>query len=230
MAQLHTDKEYEAELTKLRDQLLLMGGRVEEMIAGSIRALVDRDSELAKKTIEGDRSVNRAEVETDELCLRILARRQPVARDLRFITSTFKLVTDLERIGDVCVNICERAMALNEEPPLKSLAEMPRMQELIQAMVHDALDAFVNGDVDKAQQVIERDREVDAYYAQAFRELLTYMIEDGRNISRAMSLQAVAKHLERIGDHATNLAEAVVFMVKGKDIRHTGRKKIKPAT
>lgn len=229
MAQLHTDKEYEAELTKLREQLLLMGGRVEEMIAGSIRALVERDSALAKKTIEGDRSVNRAEVETDELCLRILARRQPVARDLRFITSTLKLVTDLERIGDVCVNICERAIALNEEPPLKSLAELPRMQELIQAMVRDALDAFVSGDVDKAQQVIERDREVDAYYAQAFRELLTYMIEDGRNISRAMSLQAVAKHLERIGDHATNLAEAVVFMVKGKDIRHTGRKKIKAA-
>ncbi len=226
MARLHTDKEYEAELTALRDRLLVMGGRVEEMIANSIRALVERDSELAKRTIEGDRLVNRAEIETDELCLRVLARRQPVARDLRFITSTLKLVTDLERIGDVCVNICERAIELNEEPPLKPLLDMPRMTEMIQSMVHDALDAFVVGDADKAQHVIERDREVDAYYAQAFRELLTYMIEDGRNISRAMGLQAVCKHLERIADHATNLAEAVVFMVKGKDIRHSGRKKV----
>lgn len=228
MARLHTDKEYEAELVKLREQLLLMGGRVEEMIASSIKALVDRDSALAQKTIEADAFVNSAEVRTDELCLRILARRQPVASDLRFITIALKIVTDLERIGDVCVNICERAIELNEEPPLKSLADLPHMTETIEAMVHDALDAFVAGDADKAQLVIERDRMVDAYYAQAFRELLTYMIEDARNISRAMSLQAVAKHLERIGDHATNLAEAVVFMVKGKDIRHTGRKKSKP--
>lgn len=228
MARLHTDKEYEADLTKLREQLLIMGGRVEEMIASSIRALVDRDSDLARRTIEGDHLVNQCEVDTDELCLRILARRQPVASDLRAITIALKLVTDLERIGDVCVNICERAIELNEEPPLKSLAEMSRMTETIQAMVHDALDAFVDGDADKAQAVIRRDRMVDAYYAQTFRELLTYMMEDARNISRAMRLQAVAKHLERIGDHATNLAEMVVFMVDGTDIRHTGRKKHKP--
>ncbi|MBK6517757.1 MAG: phosphate signaling complex protein PhoU [Polyangiaceae bacterium] len=228
MARQHTDKEYEAELVKLREQLLVMGGRVEEMIASSIKALVERDTELAQKTIELDAHVNNAEVRTDELCLRILARRQPVASDLRFITMALKLVVDLERIGDVCVNICERAIELNEEPPLKSLADMPRMTETIQAMVHDALDAFVAGDTEKAQQVIARDRSVDAYYAQTFRELLTYMIEDPRNISRAMCLQAVAKHLERIGDHATNLAEMVVFQVKGKDIRHTGRKKDKP--
>ncbi len=225
MAMRHTDREYEAELTRIREHLLMMGGRVEEMIANSIKALVERDTELARRTMEGDRLVNRLEVETDNLCLRVLARRQPVASDLRFLTMALKLVTDLERIGDVCVNICERAIELNEEPPLKSLADMPRMTANIQAMVHDALDAFVTGDVDKAQDVIARDRVVDAYYAQAFRELLTYMIEDARNISRAMRLQAVAKHMERIGDHATNLAEMVVFMVKGKDIRHTGRKK-----
>jgi len=226
MAPAHTDKEYEAELAQLRDHLLLMGGHVEEMIANSIRALVERNSELAAATMQVDRHVNRIEVETDELCLKVLARRQPVASDLRLITIALKLVTDLERIGDVCVNICERAIELNQEPPLKSLADMPRMTETIQAMVHDALDAFVSRDIEKAKQVILRDREVDAYYAQTFRELLTYMMEDTRNIPRAMSLQAVAKHLERIGDHATNLAEAVVFMVKGKDIRHTGRKKV----
>ncbi|NUP06526.1 MAG: phosphate signaling complex protein PhoU [Polyangiaceae bacterium] len=229
MTRLHTDKEYEAELTKLREGLLLMGGRVEEMIANSIRALVERDSDLARRTMDADHQVNRAEVDTDELCLRILARRQPVASDLRFITIALKLVTDLERIGDVCVNICERAIELNEEPPLKSLADMPKMTETIQAMVHDALDAFVADDPEMAQEVIDRDRMVDAYYAETFRALLTYMIEDPRNISRAMSLQAVAKHLERIGDHATNLAEMVVFMVQGTDIRHTGRKRDKQA-
>jgi phosphate transport system protein len=225
-ARMHTDKEYESELTRLREQLLMMGGRVEEMIANSIRALVDRDSELARATIEVDRRVNQAEVDIDELSLRILARRQPVASDLRFIAIALKLVTDLERIGDVCVNICERAIELNEDPPLKSLADMPKMTETIQAMVHDALDAFVARDPEKAHAVIRRDRVVDAFYAHTFRELLTYMMEDPRNISRAMRLQAVAKHLERIGDHATNLAEAVVLMVKGQDIRHTGRKKL----
>lgn len=225
MGRLHTDKEYENELTRLREQLLLMGGRVEAMIAGSIRALVDRDSDLARKTIQLDRDVNRAEIDADNMCLRILARRQPVASDLRFITIALKLVTDLERMGDVCVNICERAIELNQEPPLKSLSELTHMGETIQAMAHDALDAFVAGDLDAAQAVIEKDRIVDAYYSQVFRELLVYMMEDTKNIYRAMRLQAVAKHLERIGDHATNVAEMVVFMVKGKDIRHTGRKR-----
>lgn len=219
----HTDREYEGELRKLREQLLMMGAKVEEMIARSVEALVERNSELARRMIELDHQVNRLEVDTDGLCLRILARRQPVASDLRFITIAMKMVTDLERIGDLGVNICERAVELNDEPPLKPYVDLPRMAEVVRAMIREALDAFVNRDAERAQSVVERDRTVDAYYAQIFRELLTYMMEDPRSIYRATRVQSIAKYLERIGDHATNLAEMVVFMVKGKDIRHLGR-------
>jgi phosphate transport system protein len=223
MKREHTDREYEAELRKLREQILLMGARVEEMIAHSARALVDRDSDLAHRTIDSDHQINRIEVDTDDLCLRILAKRQPVASDLRFITIAMKMVTDLERIGDLGVNICERVIELNAEPPLKPYVDLPKMAEIVQGMVREALDAFVNRDAEHAQRVIERDATLDAYYAQIFRELLTYMMEDGRNIYRATRVQSIAKYLERMGDHATNLAEMVVFMVKGKDIRHLGR-------
>lgn len=216
----HTDREYESELCVLRDELLLMGAKVEEMIAGSIKALVERDSALAQRLIESDREINRLELDTDDLCLRILAKRQPVASDLRFITIAMKMVTDLERIGDLGVNICERVIELNAEPQLKPYLDLPRMAELVQGMVREALDAFVNRDAVRAQQVIERDATVDTYYSQVFRELLTYMMEDARNIYRATRVQSVAKYLERVGDHATNLAEMVVFLVKAKDIRH----------
>ena len=217
-----TDREYDAELHKLHDQLLLMGAKVEEMIANSMRALTERDSELARRMIEFDHQINRLEVEIDELCLRILAKRQPVASDLRLITTALKLVTDLERIGDSCVNICERVVELNMEPTLKPYVDLPRMAETVQAMVRDALDAFVQADPERAREVVERDRVVDAYYGQVFRELLTYMMEDPRNIYRAVRAQSIAKYLERIGDHATNLAEMVIFMVVGKDVRHLG--------
>ena len=220
----HTDRAYENELHKLREQLLLMGARVEEMIAASMRALVERDSDLAERMIEFDHQINRLELETDDLCLHILAKRQPVASDLRFITIAMKMVTDLERIGDLGVNICERAIELSAEPVLKPYIDLPRMAEVVQTMVRDALDAFVNRDAERAQEVIERDSVVDGYYAQTFRELLTYMMEDPRTIYRATRVQSVAKYLERVGDHATNLAEMVVFMSKGKDIRHVGRK------
>jgi phosphate transport system protein len=190
------------------------------MIKSSIRALVERDSVLARRMIEFDHQINRLEVETDEMCLRILAKRQPVASDLRFITMALKLVTDLERIGDIGVNVCERVLELNEELPMRPDGSLQLMAEAAEAMVHDALDAFVQGDVDKAQQVIQRDKVVNDMYTQLNRALLTYMMEDPRNIFRATRLQSVGKYLERIGDHATNLAEMVVFMVKGKDIRH----------
>jgi phosphate transport system protein len=217
-----TDREYDAELHKLHDQILVMGAKVEEMIASSMRALTERDSELARRMIEFDHQINRLEVETDELCLRILAKRQPVASDLRLITIALKLTTDLERIGDLGVNICERVIELNLEPPLKPYVGLPRMAETVQAMIRDALDAFVSADPERAREVVERDRLVDAYYAQIFRELLTYMMEDTHNIYRAIRAQSIAKHLERIGDHATNLAEMVIFMVMGKDVRHLG--------
>jgi phosphate transport system protein len=219
----HTNREYEQELRKLREQVLRMGAKVEEIISGSIKALLERDTVLATRMISFDRKINQMEVDIDELCLLVLARRQPVASDLRFITMALKLVTDLERIGDLGVNISERVVELNEEPQLKPYVDLPRMAEEVQGMLREALDAFVAGDPERAQAVIERDKIVDAYYTQVFRELLTYMMEDTHNIYRATRLQSIAKYLERIGDHATNLAEMVVFMVKGKDIRHTGK-------
>lgn len=219
----HTDREYESELRKLRDHLLHMGAKVEEMIAGSVKALIDRDTDLARRMITFDHEIDHLEVRIDDLCLRILAKRQPVASDLRTITTAMKMVTDLERIGDLGVNICERDIELSAEPPLKTYVDLPKMAEIVQGMVREALDAFVQRDAERARQVIERDRTVDVYYGQIFLELLTYMMEDVRNIYRATRVQSIAKYLERIGDHATNLAEMVVFMVKGKDIRHTSK-------
>jgi phosphate transport system protein len=219
----HTSREYEAELQKLRDRLLLMGAKVEEIIKGSMQSLLERDSELAKKMIQADRRINQLELGIDQMCLQILARRQPVASDLRFITIAMKLVTDLERIGDLAVNLSERVLELNEEPPLKPYVDLPRMAEEAQEMVHGALDAFVEGNAEKADVVIRQDSIVDAYYMQIFRELLTYMMEDTRNIFRATRLQSIAKYLERIGDHATNIAEMVIFNVRGEDVRHVGK-------
>jgi phosphate transport system protein len=200
-----------------------MGAKVEEIIRGSVRALTERDTALAEQMITFDKKINQLELEIDEHCMQILARRQPVASDLRFITMALKLVVDLERIGDLGVNISERVIELNAEPPLKPYVDTPNMAREVQEMLHEALDAFVAADADRAQRVIVRDRNVDAYYTQIFRELLTYMMEDPRNIFRATRLQSIAKYLERIGDHVTNLGEMVVFMVKGKDIRHGGR-------
>src|SRR5262245_34018730 len=191
----HTDREYEAELEGLRQSILLMGAKVEEMIKSSIRALTDRDSLLAQRTIEQDHQINRLELETDEACLRILAKRQPVASDLRFITIALKLVTDLERIGDLVVNICERVLELNQEQALQSSHGIVLMSEAAQAMLHEALDAFVQRDPERAQQVIARDKVVNDQYGAMVRELLTYMMEDPRNIYRATRLQSIGKYL-----------------------------------
>ncbi len=219
----HTHRDYDGELDAVREQILLMGAKVEEMLRLSMRALIERDGELAEKTILLDRQINRIEIETDDLCLRVLARRQPVASDLRFITIALKLVTDLERMGDLGVNICERVIELNEETPLKPYVDVSNMADVAQAMLRDALDAFVARDPERATRVIEKDAEVDAYYASIFRDLLTYMMENPRNIYRATRVQSIAKYIERIADHATNLAEMVIFMVRGKDIRHAGK-------
>ncbi len=218
----HTDREYDNQLRQLRDKLLLMAGHVESMIASSVKALVDRDVTLARRTIDNDHKVNKAEVETDELCLLILAKRQPMASDLRFITLALKMVTDLERIGDLAVNICERAIDLSSEPPVRSYDDIQRTADIVQTMVRDAIDAFVRADVAKAEAVIARDDEVDELYHQIFRDILQQMLGDSAAIQRGIHVQSVAKWLERIADHSTNLAELVVFMVKGKDIRHVG--------
>lgn len=220
----HTDREYEAQLSSLKELFLLMGARVEEMINLSIKSLLERNSELARETIAGDARVDRLELEIDELCMSILALRQPVASDLRFITTILKMVRDVERIGDIAVNICERAIELNEEPPLKPYVDIPTMAEEVRAMVRDALDALVGGDAALAREVISRDARIDAYFMQIVRELLTYMLENPRNIFRAYHVQSIAKNLERIGDHATNLAEMVIFNVQGTDIRHSRNK------
>ena len=223
MTRRHTHREYEGELQRIRDTLLLMGAKVEEMLTQAMKALVERDTPLAEQTLLIDRNINRLEIELDDLCLRVFARWQPVAGDLRFLTMALKVVTDLERMGDLGVNICERVIELNEEPPLKPYLDLVNMAESAQEMLREALDAFVAADADRAQAIIERDSKVDAYYASIFRELLTYMMENPRNIYRATRVQSIAKYLERVADHATNLAEMVVFMVRGKDIRHVGK-------
>ena len=221
MERQHISAAFDAELHDLRQRILTMGGLVELMIADSVRALVERDTPLAERIIALDHEVNTHEVAIDEKCLELLARRQPAARDLRFITLALKIVTDLERIGDQCANIAKRSRELNTEAPLKPYIDIPRMAQRAAGMVKEALDAFVRGDDELAIKVCQDDQMVDDLNQQIQRELYTYMVEDPATISRAMKLTYIAKYLERIADHATNIAEMVIFMVKGKDIRHT---------
>ena len=220
MQNVHTDKRYEEELKKLREDILYMGGLVEDQIQKAVKSLVDRDSQLAEIIIERDHEVNRLDVDIDDLCIRLLALHQPAGRDLRFITTGLKITTDLERIGDMAVNICERALELNDEPQLKPYIDIPRMAQISQRMIRESLDAFVREDTDLALKVCKDDDEVDNLNAQIFREVLTFMIENVQTISRATKISSVSKYLERIADHATNIAEMVIFMVKGKSIRH----------
>jgi len=219
----HTDREYEAELATVRDQILHMAAHVESMIANATRALLQQDLELAQQTIGDDHKVNRLEVETDDLCLRILARRQPVASDLRFVTIALKMVTDIERIGDLAVDICERTLALRTKPPLAAFTVIERMAELSESMIRDAIDAFVNADPALAREVVERDQQVDDLYQSLCSEVVDVMRSDAKKVKRGIHVLSIAKFLERIGDHGTNLAEQVIFMIKGKDIRHLGK-------
>ena len=216
----HTSRQYEAELRELKEKLLSMGGRIEELIKDAMQALVDRDTELAKKCIARDHSVNRLELEIDELCLKLLALRQPTAVDLRFITLGLKIVADLERVGDLGVNIAERVIELNEETALKPYIDLPRMAEDVQNMLHRALDAFVREDVVMAQGVLDADDQIDDLNHRIFEELVDYMDRDKANIKRACRLMFISRYLERIADHATNVAEMVIFLVQGKDVRH----------
>ncbi len=220
----HTDREYEQELESLREHVLLMGARVEELLGGAMKAFEERDPELASRVAASDERVDQLEVEIDEMALRILARRQPVASDLRFITTTLKLVTDLERVADLGVNICERVVECGQGGnPLPMRASLLRMAGAALAMFHDALDSFVAGDVTRARQVVARDREVDSYYAQIFPEFVSYLVREPSLVEYATRMQAIGKYLERIADHATNLAEMVEFMVRGQDVRHGAR-------
>jgi len=216
----HTDKRYEEELKKLREEILYMGGMVEDQIQKSIKSLVERDSKLAELIIERDHEVNRLDVDIDDICVRLLALHQPAGRDLRFITTGLKITTELERIGDMAVNICERALELNQEPQLKPYIDIPRMARVAQRMIRESLDAFVREDTDLALKVCKDDEEVDQLNSQIFREVVTFMIDDPHTINRAIKISSISKYLERIADHATNIAEMVIFMVKGKSIRH----------
>lgn len=215
---MHTQLSDEIEV--LKEKILLMGGKVEEAIRLSVKSLTDRDSKLATQVIQNDRDVNDLEIEVDEHCHKTLALFQPTAGDMRFITSSMKINSDLERMGDLAVNIAERVIALNEVAPLKPYIDIPRMAEITQEMVRKALDSLVARDVASARRVCERDDEVDHLNDQIFRELISFMLEDSANIKRAIDLILVARHLERIADHATNVAEDVIYLVEGRDIRH----------
>ncbi len=214
-------RHFDEELTELKQKILRMGALVEDQLQQATKALVDRDVVLAQQVIDNDRRVNTIDVEVDEACLELLALFQPAARDLRFITTAMKISTDLERMSDLAENICERTIELNDEPQLKPYIDIPAMGEKALSMVREALDAFVRGDSVLARKVLDDDDEVDELNEQIFRELLSYMIENPKTISRAIRLSFISKYIERIADHATNIAELVVYLVEGKIIRHT---------
>lgn len=221
MLEGHIYKTFDLELKELKEKLLYEGGLVEKAINNATKALLERNSDLAKKVIEDEPVINATEIEIDEFCLKLLALRQPAARDLRFITTAIKINYDLERIGDMAVNICERVQELNQEPQLKPYIDLPKMAETVQLMLKESLDAFVKEDVEIATKVTKDDQKVDQLLDQIFRELLTYMMQDMRTISRATRLLFIAKYLERMADHAVNISELVIFLVEGRIIRHS---------
>jgi phosphate transport system protein len=217
MIQRHFDEE----LSDLKTKLLRMAGQAEDQIDKALTALVTRDSDLARHVIEQDHQVNALDVEIDEESIRLLALHQPAARDLRLVTTAMKIATELERISDLAENVSERVIELNEEPQLKPYIDIPMMGNMARMMVKESIDAFVKDDAALARKVLANDDHVDNLMEQLFRELLSYMLEDTRTISRAIRLSFIAKYLERMADHATNIAELVVYLVEGKIIRHT---------
>ncbi|MXX10547.1 MAG: phosphate signaling complex protein PhoU [Nitrospira sp. SB0677_bin_15] len=215
------ERHFEEEFEKLKSKILMMGALVEEQIRNALTALIERDEALAQRVIENDHHVNALDVEIDEMSLGALVRYQPVAKDLRFVTTAMKISSELERMSDLSENICERTIELNEEPQLKPYIDIPHMAERARIMVKESLDAFVKMDPVLARKVIQDDDFVDNLTEQLFRELLSFMIENPNTISRAIRLSFISKYIERIADHATNVAELVVYMVEGKIIRHT---------
>ena len=214
------ERHIDLELNALKQALIEMAGLAEQAIGWAVKALVIRDAELARGVIISDHAINTLEIQIDDRCLSIMARYQPEATDLRFLAMALKINNDLERMGDQAVNIAERTLALLEEPQLKPLIDLPRMAEIAQSMVKESLDAFVLRDVERARQVCRRDDQVDRLDDQLFRELLTYMLEDPKAITRSVHLILVSRHLERIADHATNIAEDVVYLIEGQTIKH----------
>lgn len=213
-------RHFEEELEGLQHQLLEMAGLAEERVRAAIQGLVTRDLGLIEETIRGDAPINRLHIDIDDSCFRLLALYQPMASDLRVIVAAVKINTDLERVGDLAVNIAEAAVRYATHPPVKPLIDIPRMAGISQAMLRDALDSFVKRDMTLAQSVLDRDDELDGLKTQVFRELLTYMLQDPATIAAPLDLILISRHLERVGDHATNIAEDVIFMVSALDVRH----------
>jgi phosphate transport system protein len=216
-----TQRHFDEELSDLKTKLLRMAAQTEDQIDQALTALVTRDSALAREVIERDHQINALDVEIDEESIRLLALHQPAARDLRLVTTAMKIATELERISDLSENVSERVIELNEEPQLKPYIDIPMMGNMARVMVKHSIDAFVKEDAQLARKVLTDDDYVDDLMEQLFRELLSYMLEDTRTISRAIRLSFIAKYLERMADHATNIAELVVYLVEGKIIRHT---------
>ncbi len=214
------ERHFDVELKNLKEKLLRMSSLAEEAISASIKALVERNTSLADKVLKSDDAINMLEIEIDELSLKLLALYQPEAGDLRFITSAMKIINDLERIGDLAVNIAERTVYLLSVPLLKPLIDIPRMAKSTQGMLRDSINAFVNNDAKLAWNVCLRDDEVDQLNDQLFRELLTYMTQDHKNIERALALILIARNLERIADHSTNISEDVIYIVEGRTVKH----------
>lgn len=220
MSPTHTSKDFAQELRTLREKLATMGSRAEEQISLAMKALADRDDEIARQVIKNDVAIDRDENEIDELALQILATRQPVASDLRFITMSLKFVVDVERIGDLATGIAKRALELNRLPPLDSKVDLQRLASLAQKNLHAALDAFVKKDADAATAVISADTEIDKLNASLFAELIAHVATDPATVTRVLPLTSVCRYLERVGDHVKNLAEEVVYMVRATDVRH----------
>jgi phosphate transport system protein len=213
-------RHFQEELEQLKARLLAMGGLAEDRVRAAVEGLVSRDMDVVTGVLAGDVPINQLHIEIDNRCFTLLALHQPMAVDLRAIVSAVKINTDLERVGDLAVNIAEAATRYLKHPPVKELIDIPRMARIAQTMLRDALDAFVRRDIDMAQNVLNQDDELDGLKTQVFRELLTYMLQDPHTIEPALDLILVSRHLERIGDHATNVAEDVIFMVSARDVRH----------
>jgi len=215
-------RHFQEELEALQERLLAMGGLAEERVREAVRCVTDRDRTALEVLLAGDQPINDLHMEIDDRCFKLLALHQPMAADLRVIVAAVKINTDLERVGDLAVNIGEAAGRYLVHPPVKPLIDIPRMGELAQRMLRDALDAFVRRDVPLAEAVLVEDDTLDALKTQIFRELLTYMLQDPSTVEPALDLILISRHLERIGDHATNVAEDVIFMVSARDVRHQG--------
>jgi phosphate transport system protein len=211
---------FQEQLATLKERLLVMGGLAEERVRAIMEALVERDLSLVERVQSGDEPLNQLHIEVDDRCFKLLALHQPMAADLRAIVSAVKINTDLERVGDLAVNIAEAVRRYLQHPPVKKLIDIPRMAEIAQKMLRESLDAFVRRDVELAQGVLNQDDLLDMLKTQVFRELLTYMLQDQTKIEPALDLILISRHLERIGDHATNVAEDVIFMVSARDVRH----------